>query len=73
MAKDQTPLLEELRARHNVAQIRLQEATQAFQTAQSDNVAAQANFQKAQQALVVAQQQFHGWNERKRKFGAIWA
>jgi hypothetical protein len=62
MAKDQTPLLEELRARHNVAQIRLQEATQAFQTAQSDNVAAQANFQKAQQALVVAQQQFHGWN-----------
>jgi uncharacterized protein YdiU (UPF0061 family) len=62
MAKDQTALLEELRNRHHDAQVKLQEAQQAFQAAQAAHATAQANFQKAQQALAIAQQQFHGWS-----------
>ena len=62
MAHSQLNLLEELRSRHRVAQARLQEAQQAFQQTQQAHVAATASFQKAQQELALAQQQFHGWN-----------
>ncbi len=62
MAKDQTALLEELRNRHHDAQVKLQAATQEFQAMQAAHVKAQADFQRAQQALAVAQQQFQGWS-----------
>lgn len=70
MVKDQTFLLEELRNRHHDAQVKLQEAQQAFQIAQAANTKAAAEFQKAQQTLAVATQQYHGWNTA---YGAVMA
>jgi hypothetical protein len=62
LAKDHTALLEELRIRHQDAQVKAQETQQAFQVAQAAQAKAQADFQKAQQAFAIAQQQFHGWS-----------
>ncbi len=58
----QLKLLDELRARHVVAQARFQVAQQIISRRSRRCNLLRPAFQKAQQELMQAQQEFHGWN-----------